>query len=59
MTDHTIATEDEWLAARRALLAEEKELTRLRDKLSPQSPRHAVAGGWTRTIASTGRRGET
>ena len=34
MTDHPIATEDEWLAARRALLAEEKELTRLGDALA-------------------------
>ncbi len=34
MTDHKIATEEEWLTARRALLAEEKELTRLRDRLA-------------------------
>jgi predicted dithiol-disulfide oxidoreductase (DUF899 family) len=34
MTDHAIATEDEWLAARRQLLAEEKDFTRLRDQLS-------------------------
>ena len=34
MTDHPIATLDEWLAARRRLLAEEKEFTRLRDELS-------------------------
>jgi predicted dithiol-disulfide oxidoreductase (DUF899 family) len=34
MTDHPVATLDEWLAARRRLLDEEKELTRLRDELS-------------------------
>ncbi len=34
MTDHLAATLDEWLAARRRLLDEEKELTRLRDALS-------------------------
>ena len=34
MTDHRAATLDEWLAARRELLAEEKDFTRLRDKLS-------------------------
>ncbi len=34
MTDHPVVTLDAWLAARRALLAEEKELTRLRDALS-------------------------
>ncbi len=31
---HRIASHDEWLAARKAHLAKEKELTRLRDKLS-------------------------
>jgi predicted dithiol-disulfide oxidoreductase (DUF899 family) len=34
MTDHAIATEDEWLTARRELLAEEKEFTRARDALA-------------------------
>jgi predicted dithiol-disulfide oxidoreductase (DUF899 family) len=34
MPDHPIATEDEWLAARRELLAEEKDFTHLRDQLS-------------------------
>src|SRR5271165_3112195 len=34
MHDHPVATEDEWLAARRELLAEEKDFTRLRDQLS-------------------------
>ena len=34
MTDHPVVTLDAWLAARRRLLDEEKELTRLRDALS-------------------------
>ncbi len=33
MTEHTVVTHDEWLAARKALLAEEKEFTRRRDEL--------------------------
>ena len=36
MTDHPVATYDEWLAARRALLAEEKDFTRLRDQLNAE-----------------------
>ena len=34
MTDHPVVMLDAWLAARRRLLEEEKELTRLRDQLS-------------------------
>ena len=34
MTDHPVVSLDEWLAARRRLLDEEKEFTRLRDELS-------------------------
>jgi len=34
MTNHTTGTREEWLAARRALLAEEKELTRRSDELA-------------------------
>jgi predicted dithiol-disulfide oxidoreductase (DUF899 family) len=34
--DHRVASQAEWLAARKALLAKEKELTRLRDKLSAE-----------------------
>jgi len=33
MTEHTVGTREEWLAARRALLEREKELTRLSDEL--------------------------
>jgi predicted dithiol-disulfide oxidoreductase (DUF899 family) len=34
--DHGVVSHDEWLAARKALLLKEKELTRLRDELSEQ-----------------------
>jgi predicted dithiol-disulfide oxidoreductase (DUF899 family) len=34
--DHKIVTREEWLALRRELLAREKELTRLRDRLSQE-----------------------
>jgi predicted dithiol-disulfide oxidoreductase (DUF899 family) len=34
MLDHATATREEWLSARKALLAEEKEFTRARDALS-------------------------
>src|SRR5712672_2058442 len=34
MTDHKIVSQDEWIAARRQLLAQEKEFTRQRDLLS-------------------------
>ena len=34
MEPHPVVTRTEWLAARRALLAREKELTRLTDQLS-------------------------
>jgi predicted dithiol-disulfide oxidoreductase (DUF899 family) len=36
MMDHDVVSRDQWLEARRALLAKEKELTRLRDELSRQ-----------------------
>jgi predicted dithiol-disulfide oxidoreductase (DUF899 family) len=36
MTDHRIGTREEWLAAREALLAREKEHTRLGDELARQ-----------------------
>src|SRR5262249_16367240 len=34
--NHKIASHEEWLSARKALLAQEKELTRLRDEVSEQ-----------------------
>src|SRR5947209_5231093 len=36
VTQHRIVSSEEWLAARKALLAKEKEFTRLRDRLSAE-----------------------
>jgi len=36
MNDPKVVSPEEWTAARRVLLAREKELTRLRDQLSQQ-----------------------
>ena len=36
MNAHQIVTKSEWIEARRALLAKEKELTRLRDRLADE-----------------------
>jgi predicted dithiol-disulfide oxidoreductase (DUF899 family) len=36
MTDHQVVSRESWIEARRALLAKEKEFTRLRDQLSQQ-----------------------
>ncbi len=36
MQKHTIVSQEEWLAARKALLEKEKEFTRLRDRLSAE-----------------------
>ncbi len=36
MQNHKVASHDEWLAARKQLLAKEKEFTRLRDQLSQE-----------------------
>jgi predicted dithiol-disulfide oxidoreductase (DUF899 family) len=36
MENHKVVSHEEWLAARRQLLADEKEFTRLRDRLSQQ-----------------------
>jgi len=36
MNDHKVVSREEWTAARIDLLAKEKELTRMRDKLSQQ-----------------------
>ena len=33
---HTVVSQDQWLAARKALLAKEKEFTKARDELSKQ-----------------------
>lgn len=36
MTDHRVVSREEWIVARKALLAKEKELTRERDRLSAE-----------------------
>lgn len=36
MVDHPVVSQEEWLAARRALLAKEKAATRLRDEINAQ-----------------------
>jgi len=48
MTDHTIATHEQWLAARLELLAAEKEFTRQRDALT----RRRMAMPWERVEKS-------
>ena len=48
MTDHTIATHQQWLAARLELLAAEKEFTRQRDALT----RRRMAMPWERVEKS-------
>ena len=37
MTEHKVGTREEWLTARTALLAEEKQLTRRSDELAQKS----------------------
>ena len=34
--EHRVVPQEEWLAARKQLLAQEKEFTRLRDRLSAE-----------------------
>jgi predicted dithiol-disulfide oxidoreductase (DUF899 family) len=36
MHDHPVVSQEEWLAARKALLLKEKEVTHLRDKINAQ-----------------------
>ena len=36
MDKHKVVSHDDWIAARKRLLAEEKKFTRLRDQLSQQ-----------------------
>ena len=36
MENHKVVAHEEWLAARRQLLADEKEFTRLRDRLAAE-----------------------
>ena len=50
---HPVVSHEEWLSARTAFLAKEKEFTRLRDELSRQ--RRALHGKVTRSTSSTAR----
>jgi predicted dithiol-disulfide oxidoreductase (DUF899 family) len=36
MQTHTVVSQEEWLAARKALLLKEKEFTHLRDKINAE-----------------------
>ena len=59
MTDHQIVSHEQWVEARKQLLAREKELTRLRDQLSRRAA-SCPGSASTRTTRSTGRTaGET
>ena len=53
--NHLVATREEWLAARKALLEREKALTRLGDAVAP-SAALCRGCGWRRTTSSTRRR---
>jgi predicted dithiol-disulfide oxidoreductase (DUF899 family) len=53
MTEHAKGTREEWLAARVALLADEKELTRRSDELARKRPRRAP---WPERVRDRGRR---
>jgi predicted dithiol-disulfide oxidoreductase (DUF899 family) len=48
---HKVVSHEDWLAARRQLLAEEKEFTRLRDRLS-RSAGGLLLGVSPRTVSS-------
>ena len=59
---HQVVSRDEWLAARKAHLAREKELTRQRDRLSAerrQLPWVRVDKGTCSTARTAGRRWPT
>ena len=45
MEPHEVVSRDEWLVARKALLAQEKEFTRLRDQLSADAARVTLGQG--------------
>ena len=56
MTQHPIVSHDQWLAARKQLLAREKQFTRLRDQLAAE--RRALLGSRSRSLMlSTGQTG--
>ena len=51
MQTHNVVSHEDWLTARRQLLADEKEFTRLRDRLSQQR-RGLALGVSPRTVSS-------
>ncbi len=53
--DHPVVSHEEWLSARTAFLAKEKEFTRLRDELSQQ--RRSRGRRWTSSMSSMGPKG--
>ena len=55
---HQVVSHEEWLAARKALLAEEKEFTRLRDRLSARAPRAALGQRVDKTYRFDGPDGQ-
>lgn len=56
MRSHPIVTKQDWIEHRRALLAEEKELTRLRDRLA-KDRRHSRGSKSRSPMSSMPRRG--
>ncbi len=55
MTKHKVLTHDDWVDARKALLAKEKDFTRMRDALSRERrelPWERVKKGWHWRVVS-------
>jgi predicted dithiol-disulfide oxidoreductase (DUF899 family) len=54
MQPHNVVSREEWIAARKAHLAHEKEYTKARERL-PRSAARCHGSGSTRIIFSTGQ----
>jgi predicted dithiol-disulfide oxidoreductase (DUF899 family) len=62
MADYTLVSQDEWIEARKRLLAKEKEFTRLRDELNRERrelPWERVQKSYVFTARTAGRRWRT